>query len=441
MATRQQRNHSIWSLLGLSLLLGISLVVLAARPLYATDFRGGDTITIGENEVIDDDLFISGDVVTVNGTVKGNLFASGGAITINGHVEGSLFGAGRTLLLNGQVDGSAYVGGYALALGDGAQIGRNLNFGGFSLTTEGGSAIGRSLYGGGYQFLLNGAIENDVAVGSGALELNGTVGGDVRGSVGSPGEGTPAIYMPEFEGAVTAVEPGLRVSEGAKIGGNLTIEQMAASSQAEAAPFYSPANLQLRWAIGEALALLIIGLLFLYMRPTFLQRSGDAVQHDLFASLGIGSLIIFIAVVAVPVALGLLVALAVIGGWLTLGNLVGDIVGLGLVTLLFAIGLFFFTAGMITKIVVAYTGGRLLVGRLVNGDEPMRGGSAIFALVLGVIIYIGLRSIQFGIGSIVGLLVTMVGLGALYLVIRGRGHGAPVVLTERQAAIKSVEAA
>ncbi len=440
MATVQQRKHSIWYLLGVSLLFGVFWAAVAVRPLYAAEFRGGDTITIGENEVINDDLFISGDVVTINGTVKGNLFASGATVTVNGHVEGSLFGGGRTVLINGTIDGSAYIGGYALTVGEGAQIAHNLNFGGFSLTTTADSAIGRSLYGGGYQFLLDGVIENDVVVGSGALALNGTVGGDVRGSVGSPGEGSPALYMPEFADAVTVADPGLRVSEAAAIGGDLTIEQTAAPSQAPAVPFYSPANLQLRWAIGEALALLIIGLLFLYMRPTFLQHAGDAVQHDLFASLGIGSLIIFIVVVAVPVTLGLLVALAVIGGWLTLGNLVGDIVGLGLVTLLFAIGIFFFTAGMITKIVVAYTGGRLLVRRLVNGDEPVAGGAAVFALVLGVIIYIGLRSVQFGVGGIVGLLVTMVGLGALYLAIRGRSHGAPVTTAETRVSTEAVQA-
>ncbi len=441
MVILQQRKSSIWFPFWVSLILGGLLALLAVRPLYATDFRGGDTIVVGENEVIDDDLFISGDTVTINGTVKGNLFATGTTVTINGHVKGSLFGAGRTLILNSPVDGSVYVGSYALTLGEGAQIGRNLNFGGFSLTAQPGSTIGRSLYGGGYQFLLSGAVADDVNVGSGALELNGTVGGDVRGSVGSPGEGSPSPYIPEFEGAVTPVDPGLRVREGATIGGDLNVELATATAgQAQPAPFYSPANAQFRWAIGEALALLIIGLLFLYVRPSLLQQAGDAVQHNLFTTLGIGLLILFVVVVAIPLVIGILVLLAVVGGWLTLGNLLGDIVGLGAVTLIFGLGIFLFTAGMVTKIVVAYAGGRLLVQRLFPADG-MSALPAALALVLGVVIYIALRSIQFGIGGIIGFLVTLVGLGALYLALRGTSRRTAVVVAESQPSMQTTQPA
>jgi cytoskeletal protein CcmA (bactofilin family) len=441
MVTRQQRKNSVQFLLWVSLLLGSLCAFVAVRPLYATDFRGGDTIIVGENEVIDDDLFISGDVVTINGTVKGNLFATGTTVTINGHVEGSLFGAGRTIILNSPVDGSVYVGSYALTLGEGAQIGRNLNFGGFSLTAQPGSTIGRSLYGGGYQFLLSGAVADDVNVGSGALELNGTVGGDVRGSVGSPGEGSPSVYMPEFEGAVTPVDPGLRVREGATIGGDLNVELTTTTAdQAQPAPFYSPANAQFRWAIGEVLALLIIGLLFLYLRPSLLHQAGGAVQHSLLASLGIGLLILVVVMIAVPVIIGLLVALAVVGGWLTLGQLVGDVVGLGMVTLVFGLGLFIFTAGMVTKIVVAYAGGRLLVQRLLT-TEGLSAAQSTLALVLGLVIYIALRSIQFGIGGIIGFLVTLVGLGALYLAIGGTSRRTSVVVAEPQPAMPTTQPA
>jgi len=413
------RSRTMKLLRFLAIVMSVGAFLGTTDRAYATDFRGDTTIVLGENEVVDDDLFISGETVTINGTVKGDLFATGTVVTINGHVEGSLFAAGRTIVLNGQVDGSGYVGGYSLTVGEAAQIGRNLNFGGFSLTTTSGSTVGRSLYGGGYQFLLSGAIDNDVTIGAGALELQGVVGGDLNGSVGVAEEGAAPVYMPEFEGAIPAVAPGLRINPEAQIDGRLNIETTTVPTAVETAPPYSLANPQLRWALGEALALLIIGLLFLYLRPTYLQNTGDAVQRRFLPSLGFGFLILAAVVVAAPLILGLLIAVAVIGGWLTLGQLVGDIVGVGLVTLAFALGLFIFTAGMITKIVVAYTGGRFLIRRL-QPEDAVGGWRAAVGLIVGVIVYIGLRSIPFGVGAIVGVIVTLIGLGALYLAWRGR---------------------
>lgn len=412
-----RRSQNLTHPLGL-LLVGVFaialLMVAHAQPLFASDFRGGDTITIGEGEVIDDDLFISGDRVTINGTVNGNLFASGTVVEVNGPVEGSLFIAGRTLALNSSVGGSVYAGGYAFTVGENAAIGRNLNFGGFSLTVEAGSDIDRSLYAGGYQILLNGAVANDVNVGSGALEITGSVGGDVRGTVGTADDGTPT-NIPTFEGSVPAVAPGLRISDQAEIGGTLAVTvERATEEAAPPPPIYSLANAQLRWAIGEAVALLIIGLLFLYIRPSLLERAGQALQNKPMESLGVGSLVLLVALAAVPVTIALLVMLGFLGGIFTLGQLVGDLLGLGIVTLIFGIGLFIFTAGMLTKIVVAYGGGRLLLRQ-----GASRSTVAVLALVIGLLIYIILRMLPF-VGWLIGAVATIFGLGALYLAMRNR---------------------
>ncbi|MEZ4733221.1 MAG: hypothetical protein R3E79_39505 [Caldilineaceae bacterium] len=416
---QQQPRTSIPSrrLIVLILLVGCLFAIGLVQPVYATDFRGSDTITIPDSEVIDDDLFISGETVTVNGTVKGNLFASGSTVTINGHVEGSLFIAGRTLVQNGVVDGSAYVGGYAFTLGESAAIGRNLNFGGFSLTTEAGSTVGRSLYGGGYQLLLNGQIDQDVNIGAGALEVTGVIGGDLRGSVGSSTEETPTVFMPQFEEAVPPVPPGLRISPEARIGGDLAVETQAVAVE-NAPPFFSLQNTQLRWAIGEFLALLLVGILLLYMRPSLLQRAGAAVEARWLPSLGVGSLTLAIAVIVAPLLLGIIVLLAIFGGWVTLGHLIGDIVGLGVATLAFLAALFWFVAAMITKIVVAYTGGNWIMRTLTPTSESST-GLALIGLALGLFIYIALRMIPFGVGAVIGLLVTVLGLGALYFGVRG----------------------
>lgn len=65
---------------------------------------------VGSDEVIDDDLFIGGDTVEINGTVNGDVFAVGSVIKVNGTVNGSLAIGGQSVQVNGVVDGSVYSG-------------------------------------------------------------------------------------------------------------------------------------------------------------------------------------------------------------------------------------------------------------------------------------------------------------------------------------------
>ncbi|MCE7984409.1 MAG: hypothetical protein DYG89_24815 [Caldilinea sp. CFX5] len=408
----QQTNKQGWRLFLALVMVGL-FSIGPVQPVYAADFRSGDTIVIGADEVVDDDLFVSGQTVIVDGVVTGNLFAAGGTVAVNGSVNGSLFITGQSLAVNGVVDGSVYAAGYALTLGPAAAIARNLYFGGFSLTTASASRIGRSLYGGGYQLLLNGAVTNDVNVGASALELNGSVGGDVRGTVGNPEEPTPTIFMPSFTGSVTAVPPGLRVSEDAQVAGDVAVT-MAAVSPADVAPFYSPANARTRWLIGEFITLLLIGALLLWLRPTWLRRTSTAAEQWL-PSMGRGLLTLFAAVILIPVALALIILLALAGGWLTFGQLAAPILGVGLAALVLAIALLLFVAGLLSKIIVAYLGGRLLLRRSLTAS---RSGLDFVALAVGLVIYMVLRALPFGIGWVIGLLVTLLGLGAIWVMWR-----------------------
>jgi cytoskeletal protein CcmA (bactofilin family) len=398
-------------------LLGLMAFGLTSSA-WAADFRGGETVVISADEVIDDDLFVTGQRVEVNGTVKGDLFATGRDVLINGSVEGSLFVSGQTLVVNGQVDGSLYAGGYSLTVGPEASIGRNVYFGGFSLTTESGSGIGRSLYTGGYQAIVNGEVANDVSVGSAALELTGAVGGDVRGEV-APAEGGAPPFVPQFPGSVPAVPPGLRVSEKARIGGDVDVVvsepgRGAGERPQDRALFGLPRAIANR--IGQFIAILIVGGLLLYFWPGLMQRASSEAQERPLPSAGRGCLITFLFPLAVVVAVIALVVLALLGGLVTFGQLLGDILGIGGATLGLAVALFIFVFSLVTKAIVAFLGGRLILTRLSAQTEP--GWWTDFAsLALGALIYEILRVIPI-LGIIVAVIVTLIGLGAIYVALR-----------------------
>jgi hypothetical protein len=420
-----KHSRNTWGRTALGLTLLVFLVFGLASSAWAADFRGGDEVVIAAGEVIDDDVFLTGRWVEMNGTVKGDLFATGRDVFINGTVEGSLVVTGQTLVVNGQVNGSVYAGGYSLVVGPEASIGRNVYFGGFGMTTESGSDIGRSLYTGGYQAIVNGEVANDVSVGGAALELNGVVGGDVTGEV-APDEGGAPSFMPQFPGSVPAVPSGLRVSDSAQVGGVVDVAVSEAGSDSggrlrDRSLFGVPRAIANR--IGEFIAILIVGGLLLYVWPSLVRRASSEAKDRPLPSAGRGCLVTVLFPIAVIVAGIIVVVLALLGGLVTFGQLGGKIFGIGGATIGLAVALFIFVFSLVTIAIVAYLGGRLLLNRLSPQAEP--GWWTDFAsLALGAAIYEILRAIPV-VGLVVAVLVTLVGLGAIYHALRERIRPAP----------------
>ena len=96
---------------GAVLLLAVLVTVLAAVPALAADARSGETVTIASGEVIDDDLYIAGNSIIIDGIVDGDLWAVGGTITVNGRVSGSIVAVGETVDINGDAAHTVRVGG------------------------------------------------------------------------------------------------------------------------------------------------------------------------------------------------------------------------------------------------------------------------------------------------------------------------------------------
>jgi len=168
---------------GRRLLVVVGVVLLAGlvavSPVWAVEGRGGDQVVVGPDEVIDDDLYVAGGTVTIDGTVKGDVVAVGGQITINGTVEGDLIAAGQAVVIEGTVGDDARIAGQVLMLGANARVADDLIAAGLSLQYKAGSTAGGDLLFAGAQALLAGSVGEDVTGGMGSLELRGTVGGNV----------------------------------------------------------------------------------------------------------------------------------------------------------------------------------------------------------------------------------------------------------------------
>jgi len=407
------------------------LTLTLATPALAFDGREGQIVVIKADEVISDDLYVSAQEFTLEGTVKGDLFVAGETITINGVVEGDLVAVGQSVVINGAVTHAVRVGAAAVRIGDAANIGGDLLVGGASLETQAGSVIDGDLLFGGGQALLEGNSTGDAMIATGALEIKGTIQGNVTAEVGdvsSAGAG-PSMYMGNTGISVPSVQPGLTVSDNAKIGGSFTYTQnkdidfpsgVVSGEVTRKEPVVTPAQPEpttaqkaMTWSfelLRTMITLILFGLLLGWLVPSFMKALMDKIQTQPASSLGWGMVAYAAFFFALFFILTIMILGAIVFGIITLGGVSGTIFWLGFLLLFALIVGFVLVTAFLTKIVVAWQGGRWLLGRF----NPALADHKIWPLVLGVIILALLVEIPFA-GFLIGLTVLFVGLGTLWL--------------------------
>jgi cytoskeletal protein CcmA (bactofilin family) len=432
-----------YKILSVFALLTIFIFAFAA-PARAFDGRSGEIIVIKSDEVVEDDLYVSASEFTLDGTVKGDLLVVGGTITINGTVEGDVMAAGQTIIINGTVTDDVRIAGAALQVGENASIGSDIIAAGASLETKKGSVTSGELVVGSGQALLAGDVAGDVLAGTGSLELRGAFGGDVEAAVGdeeeAAGSPPPSMFMPDMEISMPVVAPGLTIAEGAKIKGNLkytTANEIKVPSGVvggkvnhilpavtPAAVPPTPAEKAMSWTLTllrSIVTLIILGLLIGWFAPKFVGSLTDKVRSKPWPALGWGVVTYAAFFFALLVILLVMILGAILFGVLTLGGLSGTIVWVGIFILFTLILGFVLVTSFLTKIIVGWLGGKLILGRI----KPELAEHKVWPMVIGVIIIALLVALPY-IGWLLCWLVMFTGLGALWLWGRERIGKQPV---------------
>ncbi len=425
---------------GLAILAIVLLSVLWLTPAaLAGEFKGGGEVVIGPDEVIGDDLYVGADTITIEGMIKGDLIAVASEIIVNGTVEGDFWAAAGYITINGDIQDDVRIAGGVLTLGPNAQITDDVFAAGYSFEAMEGSAIGGSLFCWGYQASVVGEVEEDFGGGMASLEIAGHIGGNVDVDVGEPD--------PDFEASQTFFQmwmpapmmpPGFRVTEGAEVGGKLIYTsgsrgeidsgaevvggityQTPVPSPVEAGEVrvrvVTPQQAALNWFLDQLrrlVALLLVGLVLVWMAPGSVREAVTILQTKPWSSLGWGILVVILVCIAVPVIGFLMIVLDLFFGTLGFGGLVVSITGLGVLTNMAIIVVFLVAAGYISKIVFSFLVGRMILERIRESPGEVR----VWPLVLGVVIFAIVRAIPI-LGWFIGLIVTLVGLGALWLMI------------------------
>ncbi len=241
------------------------ILFLAANPVKAATIESGESITIGAEETIDDDIYCFGDTVNISGTVLGDTIIFARQANIDGTVRGSLLVFAETIRINGNSAGSV-------------------------------RGAANSVY-------FNGSTGGDLMIAADRLNISGSVQRNIYAAVGNLFLGPEAVIGANVN-YYSANEAALH--EEATIGG--TLERTVPREYETAAP---ARNI---WSfVRPILSLLLVTALIVLLFPNISRGTINTIKEKPSLSLGIGALIVF----TTPLA-AMLLLLTVIGAPLSI---------------------------------------------------------------------------------------------------------------------------
>jgi cytoskeletal protein CcmA (bactofilin family) len=351
------------------------MLLIAAVPVMAADLRSEGTVVVASEEVVDDDLYIGGNEIIIDGTVNGDLWAAGRTITINGTVTGSIVVAGQTITINGEIARAARIAGSELSIN--GTVGGDLLAFGSNIFINNSARIGGDLICGGQNIRINGTVDGNIRGGAATATIYGTVEGNVELDV----ETLTIASTARINGNLTYTgEKEAKVDSGASIQGS-TIHNIPEKKKEHGIAG------KIWGKVLGFLMVLLIGIIVIVIAPRKTISTADAIRHRPLPSLGWGAVLLF----ATPVA-AIVVCFTVIG------------LPIGLITLaLWGIALY------LCQIPVALFLGRLIIRRATETEAK---GLQIGALAVGLVILVVLRIVPY-LGFVIWLATSLFGLGSL----------------------------
>ena len=405
------------------------MAILLGGAASAASWRTGDAVSVQKSEVIQDDLYVSGTDVRIDGIINGDLIVAAENVTVNGEVRGNLWAAGATVILNGKVSQTARLAGSTIRLQNGADVGRDLLVAGSEIELASGTVVGRDVAFGGTQAHLNGKVNRNVYGGAGGIGVGGPIGGNARLAVSDTqvrtanwtSPGTPGLTLlpaGHIGGDLTLQSPNNPFLPAGAVGGRVTYAPITTLNvQTRPSPFAE----FLRTFVAVALAALLLVWL---ARPRLMNMAGK-LRALPAASLGYGALAFFGLPLAALLGVVLLGVLAVVLTLLSLGNLGLPLAFIGAPVLLGVGALVGWLALLTSQGFAAYLLGDWILRTARPGSKPRSvlqaplGGALLLALLLQIPV----------LGNLMTFAALLLGLGALWLSLRGPGRqvAAPVV--------------
>lgn len=283
-------------------------------PVSAADFRTGETVIVGGDNLRD--LYLFGGSIRVESPVANDVVAAGGDISINKDVTGSLIVAGGNIRSLGKIGNTVRAAGGNITIDN--TIARDLVISGGSIIVNKNAQIGGDVAFSGGTLVLDGPVKGNVIINGGQVTLNSTIDGNVQGEIESLILGPNA----RINGNLTYTsEQKANIANGAVISGRTTYTpEKEDQNQKEDAQAFVTAG-----ALYKLATDIIVSLLLIY----FFTRALTAVITRLAATPVQSGAIGFTFIILFPI----LAAISLILIWLGIGAFI-------LYALIFLVSLF-----------------------------------------------------------------------------------------------------
>jgi len=282
-----------------ALLAACCLVLSAPGWALAAEIRTNQTTLIAPGETIDDDLFASGDTVTIGGHITGDAYAAARTVTVTGTIDGDLIAAAEQVIVDGTVAGNLRAAGATVTIN--GSIGRSVTSAAQHVNLSPSGRVGGSVVALAETIDTFGPVGRGLNVGGGTLQIAGPVGGPVLARVETLSV-APTAHLAgslDYQAKQQAALPDGTVSG-----------EVRFSATPQQAP--RPAPLLnglfdlggLLWLFGTFL----VGTLTVVLMPRAAARAVELGRRQPWQSFGLGLLVL----VAAPIAM-VLVGLTLIG--------------------------------------------------------------------------------------------------------------------------------
>ncbi|MBN2620705.1 hypothetical protein JXB22_06390 [candidate division WOR-3 bacterium] len=261
--------------------------------------------TIAEDEVINDDVFLFGEKISIKGTINGDVVAFGSNITIDGAVDGTILAGGSNVTVNAVKVRSIWAGGSDVVVGAGVQ--NNVVIFGGNMTVTEDAVIGQDLKGFGGIFEVHGDIGGTVNGGAGTFLFSGTSDDCAISADNITIRKTAHIY-----GDLTVKsEKPADIEPGAIIIGEIVYKKTGTDEDRDGRDAFAIAPvlafLVTLWKIIGFIAKLIVGIVIIAVFQRFMRRAMNSLISKPWISLLVGFLTLIILPIAIFIVLMLII--------------------------------------------------------------------------------------------------------------------------------------
>ncbi len=356
-----------------------SFFLLIVYNTNAAEFMAGNSLTVGKNDTINNDLFTGAGTFEMNGYVNGDLMSAGGTLTSNGNIEKDFIGVGKTIFIGGSVGDDIIIASQKSTIE--AEVEGDVIAAGGEIELSKESVINGNVYTYGGTTIIKGHVKGSIKCVGGDIFISGIVEKNANlEASGSIAFLTGARILGDLK--YKYAEEIVNLSEKNIVSGNISFEKIR-----EKRKYFS--GYKILFELWSLIASIIVGILMIIFLKRNVRGTIILIKRKIFTSFGIGAAVL----IGIPILILLLLIFVIT-------------IPAGLILLAI-----YLIIAYICRIYVGILLGNYLLKRPLEGEQKY-----YLPLILGLIIIAVVSNIPY-IDWLVSLIVSILGMGgiAIYL--------------------------